>query len=101
MHMSRVKDLLDRYGLPDPAAGNAVGVFTNPVLQQLYDDLMLQGSQSSTEALRVGVAIEEVDIADLQKYLASTKKADITNVYTMLMNASYNHLSAFNSQLGQ
>ena len=101
MHMSKVKELLDRYGLPDPAAGNAVGVFTNPILQQLYNDLMLQGSQSSTEALRVGVAIEEVDIADLQKYLASTKKADITNVYTMLMNASYNHLNAFNSQLGQ
>lgn len=101
MHMSKVKDLLDRYGLPDPAAGNAIGVFTNPILQQLYNDLMVQGSQSATEALRVGVTIEEVDIADLQKYLASTNKADIINVYTMLMNGSYHHLDAFNYQLGQ
>ena len=101
MHMSRVKGLLDSYGLPDPAAGKPVGEFANPVLQQLYDDLMVQGSQSSTEALKVGVAIEEVDIADLQRYLDATNKADITNVFTNLMNASYHHLSAFNNQLGQ
>ena len=101
MHMSRVKDLLDRHGLPDPAAGKPVGVFTNPILQQLYDNLMIQGSQSPTEALKVGVAIEEVDIRDLQGYLKQTNKADLTNVYTNLMNASYKHLSAFNSQLGQ
>lgn len=101
MHMSKVKDLLDRYGLPDPAAGKPVGVFTSPVLQQLYDDLMAQGSLSPTEALRAGVAIEQVDIRDLQHYLALTNKADITNVYTALMNGSYHHLSAFNSQLAQ
>jgi hypothetical protein len=101
MHMSRVKDLLDRYGLADPAAGKPVGVFSNPILQQLYNELMVQGNQSSTQALRVGITIEEVDIADLQKHIASTNKADITNVYTMLMNGSYHHLDAFNYQLGQ
>jgi hypothetical protein len=99
--MSRVKDLLDRYGLADPAAGKPVGVFSNPILQQLYNELMVQGNQSSTQALRVGITIEEVDIADLQKHIASTNKADITNVYTMLMNGSYHHLDAFNYQLGQ
>lgn len=101
MHTSRVKELLDRYGLADPAAGKVVGEFTNPILQQLYDDLMTQGSQSSREALKVGVMIEEVDIDDLQKYLAVTNKSDIKNVYSMLLNGSYNHLRAFNSQLGQ
>jgi hypothetical protein len=101
MHMSKIKELLDRYGLPDPAAGKPVGLFTNPILQQLYNDLMVQGSQSATEALKVGVMIEEVDIHDLQKYLALTNKSDITKVYSMLVNGSNNHLSAFNSQLGQ
>ena len=100
MHMTRVKDLLDRYGLPDPAAGKAVGEFTNPVLQQLYDDLMAQGSLSSTEALKVGVTIEEVDIKDLKDNIAATNKTDILQVYNNLLNASYNHLSAFNNQLG-
>ena len=101
MHMSKIKELLDCYGLPDPAAGKAVGEFTNPILQQLYNDLMVQGSQSSRDALQVGVAIEEVDIRDLQHYLALTNKSDITNVYNMLLNGSYCHLRAFNSQLGQ
>lgn len=101
MHMSKVKELLDRYGLADPAASKQVGEFSNPVLQQLYNDLMVQGSQSATEALKVGVTIEEVDIHDLQHYLGLTNKSDIINVYTMLSNGSYCHLRAFNSQLGQ
>jgi hypothetical protein len=99
--MSKIKGLLDQYGLPDPAAGKAVGEFSNPILQQLYDDLMVQGRQSSTEALKVGVAIEEVDIRDLQNYLAQTNKPDIINVYSSLLNGSYCHLRAFNSQLRQ
>ena len=101
MHMSRVKDLLDRYGLADPAAGKGIGEFTNPILQQLYNDLMVQGAKSSTEALKVGVAIEKVDIQDLEKYIALTNKTDIIQVFTSLKNASYKHLSAFNNQLGQ
>jgi hypothetical protein len=101
MHTSQMKQLLDYYGLPDPAAGKAVGEFTNPILQQLYHDLMVQGSQSSTEALRVGVAIEEVDIRDLLHYLGLTDKSDILSAYNMLLNGSYCHLRAFNNQLGQ
>ena len=101
MHMSKLKTLLDRYGLPDPAAGKAIGVFTNPVLQQLYHDLMIQGSQSSTAALKVGVTIEEVDIRDLKNYMSATSKTDILQVYNGLLNGSYHHLSAFNTQLGQ
>ena len=101
MHMSRVKDLLDRYGLADPAAGKGIGEFTNPILQQLYNDLMVQGGKSSTEALKVGVAIEKVDIQDLEKYIALTNKTDIIQVFTSLKNASYKHLSVFNNQLAQ
>ena len=101
MHMSKVKDLLDRYGLPDPAAGQPIGVFTDPILQQLYDDLMVRGNLSPTEALKVGVTIEEVDIEDLQKYMVLTNRTDILHVYNALLNGSYHHLSAFNSQLDQ
>ena len=101
MHMSKVKELLDRYRLPDPAAGKDIGEFSNPVLQQLYNDLMIQGNQSPTEALKVGVTIETVDIQDLQKYLAQTNKADIITVYNSLLNGSYCHLRMFNSQSGQ
>ena len=93
--MAAIKMLLDRYGIADPAAGQPIGVFTNPDLQALYNQLIAQGNQSLAAALQVGVTIEEVDIRDLQTRLAGTTHADIKQVYTNLMNGSYNHLRAF------
>ena len=93
-HTEAVKMLLDRYGVADPASPN-VGVFTDPTLQKLYNDLTAQGSQSAAEALKVGAAIEEIDILDLEKRLAQTDKPDIQQVFNNLMRGSYNHLRAF------
>lgn len=92
-HMDQVKLLLDRYGLADPALDP--GKFTDPTLQALYDQLITQGSVSVDEALKVGALIEQTDINDLQTRLSQTDNADIQIVYDNLMNASYNHLSAF------
>jgi hypothetical protein len=97
-HTDAVKALIDRYGLTDPASSK-VGVFTNPDLQALYNDLVARGSQSLAEALKVGAAIEEIDILDLQKYLAQTDNADIQQVFNNLLNGSYNHLRAYVSNL--
>jgi hypothetical protein len=97
-HMEAVKTLLDGYGVPDPAS-DELGVFTNPDLQALYNELVSQGSQSLSEALRVGAAIEEIDILDLQERLAQTENADIQHVFTNLLNGSINHLRAFTSTL--
>lgn len=97
-HMNAILTLLNRYGLPDPAA-DAPGVFNNPELQALYDELVAQGNLSRVEALRVGVAIEEADIADLQASLAHTTHADIRLVYNNLLRGSRNHLRAFTRQL--
>ncbi|MEZ4593648.1 MAG: DUF2202 domain-containing protein [Chloroflexota bacterium] len=83
-HTEMVLSLLNQYGLADPAAGNAVGVFTNPELQALYNDLVSQGSQSYEAALLVGGLIEEVDIADLRTELDSTNVAAIQQVYQKL-----------------
>lgn len=97
-HTDSVKILLDRYGIADSASTRA-GVFTNTTLQQLYDRLVAQGSRSLTDALRVGAAIEEIDILDLQKRLAQTSQADIKLVYDNLMRGSRNHLRSFVAQL--
>jgi hypothetical protein len=101
MHMDSVKPLLDRYGLPDPAAGKAQGEFKDPVLQNLHDDLIAQGSLSGVEALRVGVFIEETDISDLNKAIAATTHKDIRIVYNNLLQGSMNHLNAFESNLAR
>jgi hypothetical protein len=97
-HMEAVRTLIDRYGLADPAAAE-VGVFTNPSLQGLYDQLVADGRTSLADALRVGAAIEEIDILDLQERLAQTDQADIELVYENLMKGSRNHLRAFASTL--
>ena len=94
-HMAAIKTLLDRYGIADPAAGKAVGVFADASLQALYNQLVAQGRQSLSAALKVGGAIEEIDILDLKERLAATTHSDIQQVYTSLLNASYNHLRAF------
>lgn len=98
-HTEAIKVLLDRYGIADPAAGNGVGEFTNPDLQALYNQLVAQGSVSLTEALKVGVAIEELDIKDLQTQIAQTSSTDIQWVYNNLLRGSENHLRAFTSTL--
>ena len=98
MHMDQIKQLLDRYGLTDPAL--APGQFTDPTIQALYDQLVAQGSVSLANAMNVGVLIEQTDIADLQERIAQTDNADIEMVYTNLMNGSYNHLSAFSGETG-
>lgn len=99
-HTEAVKALLDRNALPDPAQ-SGVGVFTNPDLQALYNELTARGEQSLAEALKAGAAIEEMDILDLQERLAQTNNADVQQVFTNLLEGSYNHLRAFTSTLSK
>ena len=98
-HMDAVKTLIERYGLEDPAVASDIGVFTNSTLQDLYDQLVETGNQSLGDALRVGAAIEEIDILDLEEHIAHTDKADIQMVYDNLMKGSRNHLRSFVSTL--
>ncbi len=96
-HTDAVKALLNQYGVEDPAATREIGDFADPDLQALYDQLMAQGSTSLDAALRVGAAIEEIDILDLKERISLTDKADIIQVYENLLAGSENHLRAFTS----
>lgn len=98
-HMAAVKTLLDKYGLPDPAAGKAAGEFANSTIQLLYNMLAAKGDSSEIKALTAGAVIEEVDIRDLKEQLLQVNSADIRNVYDNLMRGSRNHLRAFVSNL--
>ena len=100
-HMDAIKVLLDDYELGDPAVGLEIGEFVDPDLQALYDQLIDQGSESLDAALRVGAAIEEIDILDLEEYIAQTDKEDIQLVYQNLLSGSENHLRAFSSAIAR
>jgi hypothetical protein len=94
-HMDAMESLIERYNLIDPAKGKGIGEFTNPELQQLYDELVEQGSKSEIDALKVGAAVEEIDIIDIEEYVAQTSKQDIVTVYENLLKGSRNHLRSF------
>ena len=99
-HTDAILQLLNRYGLEDPAEGNAVGVFTNPDLQALNDILVADGSASLIDALMVGAAIEEIDMLDIQFYIDQLEgNDDIEMVYESLLKGSRNHLRSFVSNL--
>ena len=61
------------------------GTFENQDLQALYDQLTASGGQSVADALLAGVAIEEIDILDLQGQLTEIENADIQRVYANLL----------------
>ena len=100
-HTDAIKTLLNIYGLEDPMQNDIPGQFKNADLQALYDQLTAQGSESLEAALRVGAAIEEIDIRDIETYIAQTDKADIILVYENLKSGSYNHLRSFVSTLSR
>jgi len=99
MHTDSIKGLLDAYGIADPVVGDTVGVFTNPELQVLYNQLVATGSTSLVDALKVGAAIEEIDILDLYEAMAETAQPSILQVYSSLLAGSENHLRSFVSTL--
>lgn len=98
-HMDSVAFLLEKYGIPDPAADNPSGIFSDPALQALYDQLLAQGRLSISDALKTGAAVEEIDILDLRERSLQTQLAGILQVYNNLETGSRNHLRAFVSVL--
>lgn len=97
-HQDQVLSLLNTYGLTDPRS-TEIGVFTNPELQALYDQLIAQGMTSQTEAYKVGVLIEETDIADLTTAISTTSDPVIISTLEKLRSASESHLAAFSKKL--
>ncbi|MGA8393195.1 MAG: DUF2202 domain-containing protein [Burkholderiaceae bacterium] len=98
-HTETILALLVKYGIADPAAGKAPGVFEDPALQSLYNTLIAMGQPSLIDALKVGALIEETDIHDINEKKDVTDETDILQVYTSLLCGSRNHLRAFNGQL--
>jgi hypothetical protein len=99
-HGDMVLAVMDSRGLADPRT-DEFGKFVNQDLQELYDKLIAQGNLSVQDAFKVGVIIEETDIADIKETLANLdpKDSDVKALLENLLHASENHLRAFNRQL--
>ncbi|MGN6325075.1 DUF2202 domain-containing protein [Pseudolysinimonas sp.] len=97
-HQQLLVPLLTSLGLPDPRSSTA-GEFSDPELQRMYDRYVHQGSVSVTEAYKVGVAIEQRDIADLSADLKTATDPATTTVLQRLLVGSRNHLQALEAHL--
>ncbi|MGR0218784.1 DUF2202 domain-containing protein [Agromyces sp. ZXT2-6] len=93
-HQDLVAPLLEERDIEDPRASE-VGVFTDPALQALYDELVARGTRSLDDAIDVGITIEEKDIADLGAAIAAEDEADVVGVLERLLAGSENHLRSF------
>lgn len=98
IHMDKVLCLLIHYNIEDPAS-DLIGVFKDPLLQELYNTLISNGSVSLSEALKVGATIEDLDLVDLQECINQTENVAIITIFANLMCASGNHLRAFSRLL--
>lgn len=98
-HMDAVGALLDARNLKDPAKGAPAGVFQNAELAKLYNELVALGSQSAADAFLVGAIIEDLDIYDLNQFLAQTEDEAEIWIYTNLKRGSENHMRSFVRQL--
>jgi hypothetical protein len=96
-HQTLVAPLLEARGIADPRS-TEVGIFTDPELQALYDELIARGSTSLDEAIQVGILIEEKDITDLSAAIAAEDEADVVSVLERLLSGSENHLRSFERQ---
>ena len=98
-HIDSAQGLCEKYGVDISNVDEAqVGNFVVPVLQELYDTLVAQGSASELEALKVGEYVEITDIDDLE-HASIGMPADVVNVYDNLKSGSYNHLDAFRAAI--
>jgi hypothetical protein len=98
-HMDAVSYLLKGYGITNPVTGDAVGEFDEP-FKTLYDGF-IAGGTTLKGALEAGKAIEEMDIKDLEEYIAATTVPNILQVYKNLLAGSENHLAAFTFNLSR
>ena len=97
-HQEAVADLLAAFAIADPRL-EAVGSFSDPVLQALHDELVASGSASASAAAEVGVAIEQKDIVDLQAILDTAPPSEVVEVLQRLLDGSTRHLEAFERQV--
>lgn len=95
-HHDIIAALLPIYSITDPTINMEMGKFNNTQLQELYETLIAQWSQSLEEAFAVGRTIESKDIADIDELMTLfSDYPDILSALMQLKSGSERHLQAF------
>jgi len=94
LHMDALLKKIEFFDLTDPVLPE-IGLFTNPELQDLYEQLITQGKRSYIDGLIVGATIEDMDIRDITAAIEETDNLGLKTTYESLLEGSKNHLRAF------
>ena len=118
-HTTKVRETLEKYGIPDPnpytddvdSEGEFLGEDYGLYFTEKYEMLTARGLENELEALRVGAFIEELDMLDIVKCpkviqelydievddcgLDYTDNSNLQNVLGALLEGSENHLRSY------
>lgn len=96
-HQNQVAIILEKYDIDNPIQWLDSGEYVDKELTVLYKQLISSGSLSLQEAMKVWVAIETMDIDDIEKMMGKYEAyPDIKSMLQSLLDWSRRHLSAFN-----
>lgn len=84
---------------PGSTDGKLDGKFHFESTQALFDKWLTEGKASPQAAAQVGVQLEQLDIADIDEFLAQKPERELKQILENLRRGSENHLAAFQRQL--
>jgi hypothetical protein len=90
--------ILERYNIPNPENAKA-GSFTNPTLQQMYNNDLNTGLSSVIDGLKSSAQFEDMHIADLTAAIGRTDNTDVIYIYRLELGSSRNNLRALSQSL--
>jgi hypothetical protein len=96
-HMDAIKTILDQNNIDYTILSE--GQFENENLQNLYNQFVIDGQVSSSNALQIGATIEDLDIVDLEDYINESTNQVLISTYQSLQCGSRNHLRSFVSAI--
>ena len=85
---------------PEMRAYALEGEIVAPATKALFDKLLAQGQASPAASLQAGIAVEKIDISDLDAALAVTEDPQLRAIYSRLRAGSEKHLAAFSGERG-
>lgn len=98
-HTAMVAGLLRRCGYRDPTAGLGAGQFTTSGATALYAEMVARGARSTVDALRVGAALEERELADLERARIDLVSPEVVRAFEQLIIDARNQREVFVGQL--
>lgn len=96
-HMDMIMTILDDRGISYNLL--AQGQFADTALQTHYQAFVQKGLLGIADAYHIGATIEDLDIYDLQHFIAESQDSVMIDTYEKLICGSGNHLRAFVSNL--